>query len=153
MKKYQPAILLAIVSIIGLFVFWQFQIKRNPKSPFGNKLQTVSLSGHSLSAEVVTTQEKKALGLSGRESLCADCAMLFLYEEKSIYPFWMKDMRFDLDMVWILGNKVVYLAKNVPFAGGTAKTINPGTLADKVLEINAGASNRLGIKVGDLVSL
>ncbi|MEK7598419.1 MAG: DUF192 domain-containing protein [Patescibacteria group bacterium] len=153
MKKYKLAILLAVAAIIPLFVFWKFQVKKFPESQFGNRLLTVSINGKSLAAELVATKEKKELGLSGREKLCENCAMLFVYENKGVYPFWMKDMRFDLDMAWLLGSEVVYLARDVPYARGTAETINPGNFADKIMEMNAGTISRLGIKIGDQVSI
>lgn len=153
MKKYQPVILLAVAAIISLAVFWRFQVKKFPESQFGNRLLTVNVNGHNLATELVSTKEKKELGLSGREKLCEDCAMLFVYENEGAYPFWMKDMRFNLDIAWILGGEIVYLAKDVPYAGGIAETIDPETFADKVIEMNAGTASRLGIKIGDQVSI
>lgn len=151
MREKWLTIILVTVAILALGFFLKFKNKKAQYSQFGNELKTISLNGHDLEAEIVSAQDKKELGLSGRAEICADCAMLFVYASEGIYPFWMKDMRFDLDMIWISGNKVVYLAKNVPHAKGTKETVNPGIPADNVLELNAGTSDRIGIKIGDTV--
>jgi uncharacterized protein len=151
MRKNWLIILLVAAAILLLGFFLRFKNKKSQFSQYGNELRTISVSGHDLEAEIVSTQDRKELGLSGRDEICADCTMLFVYANEGIYPFWMKDMRFDLDIIWISGNKVVYLAKNVPHAKGTRETVNPGISADKILELNAGTSDRLGIKIGDLV--
>ena len=151
MKKYFLIITLAIAAILSIIIFFNIKNEKTGYSPFKNKLTTANIGGKDFSVEIINTEQKRQLGLSGRDSLCENCAMLFVYENENIYPFWMKDMRFDLDIIWILGNKVVYLARNVPYAKGTAEAVNPGVPADKVLEMNAGTSDRLGIKIGDLV--
>ena len=75
--------------------------------------------------------------------------MLFLFPQKGIYAFWMKDMRFNLDIIWISDDKIVYIAKDNSFHDLTP--VNPGIEADKVLEINADLADRYGFKVGDEV--
>ena len=89
-------------------------------------------------------------GLSGQEDLCENCAMLFLFNEKGWHSFWMKKMKFDLDMIWIDKNKIVYIVKNVS-RKKEFEVIKSEYKADKILEINAGLADKLGIKVGDKV--
>ena len=63
------------------------------------------------------------------------------------YSFWMKDMRFPLDIIWIKNGEVVHVEKNVleNFSG----ILSPQVDADSVLEINAGNVDKLDIKIGD----
>ncbi len=85
-------------------------------------------------------------GLGNREYLCRDCGMLFDFETRGQRLFWMKNMRFPLDILWIDGNQVVSISKNV--APDYPGVFNPPVLADKVLEINGGLSDEYGIKIG-----
>ena len=41
-------------------------------------------------------------GLSGRDNLADDEGMFFVFEKSDIYPFWMKDMKFAIDIIWIM---------------------------------------------------
>jgi uncharacterized membrane protein (UPF0127 family) len=59
----------------------------------------------------------------------------------------MRGMKFNLDIVWIDGNNITYIAENVPYA--SKETIKPEAPADKVLELDAGTIDKLNVKVGD----
>ena len=94
--------------------------------------------------DLALTSDERAQGLSGRPSLDTDRAMLFVYDRDHLRRFWMPDMHFPLDMVWIRADCTV--------AGVTADVPNPplDTPRDQlprypasepvrfVLEINAG---------------
>ena len=85
-----------------------------------------------------------------------DSGMLFVYDHPERYGFWMKGMRFPLDYIWINGNKVADLSRNIPQPASdtaTPVTLAPSIPVDKVLEVNAGIIDRFDIKVGDLVQL
>ena len=122
-------------------------------SPYGNEISIVTLGEIDFSAEVVASSEKTALGLSGRESICEKCGMIFVFNEEDYRPFWMKDMKFDLDMIYISGDKIIYIAKNVPHEKGMKEVVRPDARADKILEVNAGTSDGLGLKVGDTLRI
>jgi hypothetical protein len=104
--------------------------------------------------EVAGTPREKAIGLSGRDGLAEDAGMLFVYEEADRYSFWMKDMNFPLDFIWINGDRVVDLDKNItPENVQPPKTISPKVKADKVLEVEAGSVEKYNIETGDRVQL
>ena len=62
----------------------------------------------------------------------------------------MKEMKFDLDIIWIRDNEIVYVAKNIP--QDFKKIIIPEIGANRVLELNAGTADELNIKVGGILS-
>ncbi len=69
--------------------------------------------------------------------------------------FWMKDMLFDIDMIFINDNKIVDIAKNMPKPKpwdwpATYSSKNP---ADMVLEVNAGLSDANNWQIGDIITL
>lgn len=107
-------------------------------------------------AEVANTAVARTRGLSGRDFLAADSGMLFTFDKPAIYSFWMKDMRFPIDIIWLRDAKVVYVAKDVlPPGPGISdselKVYSPSVEADMVLEVNAGIAEHFHIEVGDSV--
>lgn len=155
MKKTYASIGAGVILIVLLAAAFLFltggKIKLSQVSRFGNAVKEIKINGNIFSAEVAATSEKRALGLSGRRELCSNCAMLFVFEKPGNASFWMKDMLFDLDIVWIAGDEIVDIDKNVSYKRGTEETIRPLIPIDKVLEIGAGESDRLNLKVGDRV--
>lgn len=118
-------------------------------SVYGNKLETVSVGGQDFRAEVVRSLEKREKGLGGRKSLCEECAMLFVFPKGGEWGFWMKNMNFDLDIIWIKEDKIVKIVRNV--SKNYQEVIAPDIEADNVLEINSGLSDKFGIKRGDKI--
>ena len=108
--------------------------------------------------DVAETLEERAQGLSGRPSLGEGTGMLFIFEEESIHSFWMKEMQFPLDFLWIDGGcTVADITVDVPQpAEGTElsklPTYRPDVPAKFVLEINAGEAAARGISKGDPVA-
>ncbi len=129
------------ILISGFFIWHNLDIASSQK--------TISIRGHVFKAEIVATDNDKQRGLGGRKSICTDCGMLFVFDSPNRYSFWMKDMRFALDLLWIMEDKVVFIEKNIPpsFPG----TMNPPADAEQVLELSAGAVDKFGIVVGDSV--
>jgi uncharacterized membrane protein (UPF0127 family) len=112
--------------------------------------------GSTLRVEVAVTPEDRVRGLSGRDSLAEDAGMLFDLVDPRRPGFWMKDMRFPLDMVWIDERKnVVGVSANVEPQPGVPdselRRYSPPTPVRYVLELNAGAAERLGLGAGDAV--
>ncbi len=119
-----------------------------------NKIISVKVGESIFKTEVVETISQKAKGLSYRDSLDKNSAMYFDFRREDRYGFWMMGMRFPIDIIWIKNNEVVGIEKNAPApTPGTPesalKLYYPPEAVDKVLEINAGLSDELGIKVGD----
>jgi uncharacterized membrane protein (UPF0127 family) len=84
--------------------------------------------------------------------------MLFEYDQPGFYSFWMKDMRFDLDLVWIRDGRIVDVHHRVPAPGrsapeGLLPTYRPRELADTILEVPAGFAAAHGWQPGDRVGI
>ena len=109
------------------------------------------------SVDIASTSEEKRIGLSGREGLAPASGMLFLYATGRPYQFWMKDMLFAIDIVWIAPDCTVgdiTYEVQPPRAGAPDSEIlraSPSVEAAHVLEIVAGASRKLGLMIGDQV--
>ena len=107
--------------------------------------------------EVVDTPALRSRGLSGRESLTQQTGMLFVFQTGRASTFWMKEMMFALDFVWIgVDCTVVDTTLDVPPPEpGTPTSALPlyssADPAAYTFEINAGEVVRHGIEVGDEV--
>jgi len=137
-----------VVSLIFLLLFTLYFYVRHP---LGAK---VIINEHTIHVEVAVTNAEKEKGLGYRDWLPVNTGMLFVYQNKDRYGFWMKGMRFPLDFIWITGNKVVDVSQNILQPDNdTVRPVNvaPNVPVDKVLEVNAGDIDRLGVKIGDLV--
>ncbi len=103
----------------------------------------VFVGSHAVAVEIAKSVAEKERGLSDRPSLCSDCGLLFLFDQPGIYAFWMRKMRFDIDILWIKDNRVMDITSSAKKPSQedfeAPKTIYRSQVAvDKVLEVNAG---------------
>lgn len=103
--------------------------------------------------EVAQTLKDQTQGLSGRQELGDNCGMLFEYFDYQIRSFWMKDMKFSLDIIWIKDNQIVDISENVPVFGanGQVGRAQSNEAVNRVLEVNSGWVSQNDVKVGDIV--
>jgi uncharacterized membrane protein (UPF0127 family) len=115
----------------------------------------VRVGMHVVEVEVAETVASRARGLSGRRRLPEGTGMLFVYPRAGRYGFWMPDMHFDLDLVWIRGDRVVGITARVPHDPTEPEppVYHPPRPVDLVLEVPAGTAARLGWQAGDPVAV
>jgi uncharacterized membrane protein (UPF0127 family) len=108
-----------------------------------------------VSVDVVDTPALRMRGLSGRPSLEPEEGMLFLFETPSVQSFWMKDMRFPIDIVWIRDGRVVGISPDLPVPKSPrALPQYPSPVpCDVVLEVRAGAAKLWGLSLGNSVRI
>ena len=79
---------------------------------------------------------------------------MFQYSAPRFAGFWMKDMRFDIDIVWIREGRIIEVSHRVEHSPeGPGPTIRPRELVDTVLEVPAGFAQANGWRIGDRVEL
>lgn len=103
---------------------------------------------------VADTPAEMAKGLSGKWWMPESVGMWFVFPEADVPTFWMKEMRFGLDFIWIRDGQVVDVTANVgkPHVLADEKMIiSPKMPADSVVEVNAGWVERHKVQVGDTV--
>src|SRR6266705_3024888 len=69
--------------------------------------RSLQVSGHIVRLEVAKTAAAQAKGLGGRQGIANDQGMLFVFSKEDVECFWMKDMRFPLDIIWLDGRQKV----------------------------------------------
>ena len=121
----------------------------NSQSP-PNKI-SITISGVRLQADVALTADEQTKGLSIKDALQSDEGMLFPYETPRILSFWMKDMKFPIDIIWLSADKrVVHIEENLqpcsPLLPCPSYASN--VPAQFVLETKAGFSSENGITEG-----
>lgn len=159
MKKFWIQIIILVLIIFGaLYASFNRSILE-PFLPPTNLSQTQIQVGESIfSVEVVDTATKRNKGLSGRESLATGSGMLFIFPETKVYQFWMKGMKFPLDMIFIREGKVVDVLKNIPNPSAeqsdqSLPIYQPIVPIDMMLEVNSGTLDNNNINIGDGVYL
>ena len=110
------------------------------------------MGGHDFSVEIADTVAFRARGLSGHAPLLENEGMLFVFRGTTSGPFWMKDMLFPIDIIWIRDGIVVGVTENALPMGQTGFRLYPPPMAvDRVLEVNAHTVKRLHVIRGDEV--
>ena len=118
---------------------------------YGKKYKIIEIKEHKFFVRLALSPKDQVQGLSGRKNIKKWEGMLFEFKRKSKYSFWMKNMNFPLDIIWIEEGRIVYIARNISCQH--SEIISPQVEADTVLEINGGISEEYNFNIGDIVIL
>jgi len=102
-------------------------------------------------ADVADNNCKVELGLSGRSALEDEGGMIFVFEQVGKYGFWMKDMKFSIDIIWITEDFFVSGIVGNFSPEDYPKVLGGDYVAKYVLEVPTGFAEKNNIKVGDKV--
>lgn len=105
-----------------------------------------------LSVEVADTVEKRERGLSGHRKLLENEGMLFIFEKSDRWMFWMKNMNFAIDILWISESGTVSEITRDVSPESYPNVFSPQDAAKFVLEVSSGWAERHGIREGDAVN-
>ena len=149
--------IIVVIILVVLGVLFVNVANNNFHIPFitSRPKSTVTIDGHTFYVAVANTEKVKEIGLSNTTSLPQDQGMLFPFSSPAFYAFWMRNMKFPIDIVYIANKKIVTIFPSVPApksASASLPIYKPNQPADTVLEINAGLSNKYHFSVGDAVS-
>jgi uncharacterized protein len=157
-KHYSKKISTAAFAVVGVVVACMmvvFVVTVTQMPAYGSVYPVAKASmdvgGARVVLDVAATQTQQALGLSGRSSLDKDAGMYFPFAESGRPGFWMKDMNFPLDFIYVNGGKVVEIKGNVQ-PSVMPVPFFPSEDVDGVLEVNAGWAETNHIEVGDSAS-
>ncbi len=112
----------------------------------------VEIGGVLLNVEIASTSADQQRGLSYRDSMAPDHGMLFVFQQAGMWGFWMKDMRFSLDIIWFDSQRtVVFMEQDLPpCTPQECPIFTPTENAMYVLEVNAGFVQAHGVSLGDM---
>lgn len=103
--------------------------------------------------DYANTPEQRAQGLSGRDQLPVGHGMLFNFPAPGVQCFWMKDMRFAIDMIWLDANNKIVTIKSNAMPDSYPESFCPNSEASKVIELPAGTAERNQLNVGNTLML
>lgn len=134
-----------------------FQVPDNmflePEKPTPPVYFDLVAGGTKVQAEYANTLRKQLRGLSGRASLGQDAGMFYSFQKPDFYTFWMRDMKFPIDIIWIgSDSRIVDITKNIS-PNSFPKTFTSQDKAQYVVEVNAGYADAHGITIGATVDL
>lgn len=109
--------------------------------------------GKTIIADLVKSEEDRARGLMFRKILNEDQGMLFVFVSEGLYSFWMKNMNFSIDILWLDGEKrIVHLERDVPpCKKEPCPSYEPAFPAKYVLELKAGSIEKRKLKLYDRI--
>lgn len=143
----------AFAAILFFVVIAGYRLSYDPAIPSSTPdsgLRTAYLDGHTIRVSVADTEGARARGLGGRPGLAPDEGMLFVFPADGEYAFWMKNMRFSIDILWISSDgKVVYMLEDVS-PDTYPQSFRPDVPARYVLELPAGYAKEYTVQVGDV---
>lgn len=141
-KFFWLLILSVIILVVAIFLF----------SPREKKFANIYLGDKIIKAEIVSQAREMAIGLSKYDEITENQGMLFLFPAKMKPSFWMKGMKFAIDIIWLADDKIVDLTPNLlPFIGDNLPTYQPKEPVNKVLEVKAGLIEKNNLKIGDQI--
>ncbi len=120
--------------------------------PLGAVLVKTEKGQFIFNVERAETVSARALGLMHRGYMADNHGMLFTWPQTRHITMWMANTVLSLDIVFIKKDQTVLRVESntVPFSH---ERIPSGGPAKQVLELNAGAAKRIGLKPGDFVFL
>ena len=152
--KQTAFLVLFALPVMAVVVYVGMAARGGPASSANSAyLRSIELSGYVLHVALADTDAARQLGLGGRDGLAGDEGMLFVFPEDGRYAFWMKDMHFSIDILWLSDSgAIVYMAESIS-PDTYPSNFRPDTPARYVLELPAGWAASHGVRVGDIVRL
>jgi uncharacterized membrane protein (UPF0127 family) len=130
---------------------WRFQL------PWKTQTTKITVGYQELTVEIADTPLLRTRGLSYREALAPGTGMLFVFSEPLPLSFWMYEMRFCLDIIWIENGQIVGAAESVCPVADRHSTDTPAysspSAVSYVLEVPAGWMDEHGFDVGTPVKI
>lgn len=157
LRQIKYAFPVAVFAILASLIFIRLPLTPSQgeaevaESPLGSS--RIQIASSTIDVEIADTSEEREKGLSGREELFLNHGMLFIFDEDGRHGFWMKDMRFALDIIWISHDGVVvHIEEDVGPETYPAAFLPRGE-ARYVIELRAGWVREHNLRVGDIVRL
>lgn len=145
--------LAALLFLTGFGTTWY-----NGTVPTIRGFSPAELAGQKYIVVLASSPAQLEQGLSRRRRIGAD-GMLFLFPSRQQTAFWMYQMRFPLDFIWIDGEKIVQLDQQVPSpvsfstSSSAVATVRPTQPVTAVLEVPAGFIQAKNLRLGDTFQL
>lgn len=139
---------LLIFVFLGLLVAG-FVYQKTEKTP----VPRAFLGGEALVLEIADTDALHTRGLSGHKPLAENEGMLFVFPKDGLYGFWMKDMLFPLDILWLDSEYRIIDVREGATPESYPQIFTPSTPARYVLELSSGFFSKHKLKNGNILEI
>ena len=157
--KISSVILVVIIFSISISYF--IHDEESNSNDFYYEKKEILIGNKKIIVDIADDDLKREKGLSGRERLNDLEGMLFIFDKEGRYGFWMKDMNFSIDIIWINSeyevvdispNEIVYIEKDLN-PESYPNVYYPDSDSSLVLEVVSGFSEENNLKVGDILGI
>ena len=148
-----PAVVFLILGAILLIAFQVSPQKDTVDSKVKETEGVVRVGNTYVAVWLARTEEERVLGLSGSSSLPKDTGMLFIFEASDMHGFWMKDMQYPIDIIWIDDTFSIVSLKENASPDEYPQVYFPETKARYVLEVKAGFIKEAQVAKGQKVEM
>ena len=147
------ALIISSIIVLSAAGYYLYGLYRSKTSDCALRTKGVNPVSSCISFERADTPEGRRQGLSGRDNLPNNKAMLFVFDSPGKQCMWMKGMKFDLDIVWLDANKrITKVLRNV-----SPKTYPENFCGSDhdlyVVELAVGAVGEDQLKVGNQLNI
>ena len=155
MKNKKKIFSFILVIVFFLVVFFLIRHLSKPAvTQIPENIKYVEIGGQKIKVDLALTEAEQKQGLSGRQNLAPNTGMLFVFDQPGKEPFWMPDMNFSIDIIWITPDlKVDYIANDAT-PESYPETFGPGAndgVAKYVLEVPADFAKQNNLKIGESI--
>ncbi len=137
-------ILFGVASAVLAFVWFSYSNL--------NKGQVALLGFRKFHYEIAANDIARQKGLSGRPFIKSNQAMLFVFQKSDVYCFWMKDMRFPIDIIWVDSSKTIVGTTEQVLPSSYPKTFCSPNPVQYVFEISAGQVSAASVRPGQRIN-
>ena len=106
------------------------------------------VGGQTYHLEMAATPAAQQKGLGGRVAMAHDQGMLFSFDHPALECFWMKDMHFALDIIWLAANQRIGAIEANISPSTYPHTFCPKVSAKYVIELDAGQAAAARLQIG-----
>lgn len=145
-----------IAIIVGGYYFYSENYKNSAirdNSSEENDLPFILIKDTKVYVDIVSDEDSRGIGLSERVSLKENEGMFFVFDNLDIWGFWMKEMKFPIDIIWFDENYSVVDIKENALPESYPEIFLPADNSLYVLEVSAGFVKKHEIKIGDFAEI
>lgn len=142
MKVFKIITIIIILSIIS-FIFI---------NKVGNGYYMVEINNIEFKVKIADNVLEQKIGLMDTIELEEREGMLFIFPDKKERSFWMKNMNFPIDLLWIKDNTIVGIEKNMIPDNGI-KHYNSIEEVNMVLELNSGSIDKYNLNINNIINI
>lgn len=126
---------------------------QTPQATPGYETVDLRLGDQTIVLDVADTPAKQQLGLGQRADLPPNRGMIFTYDAPGDRCFWMKDMNFPIDIIWLNAEKqIIHIVRELK-PETYPQSYCPPQPADDVVELHPGSADKYQLKLGDSLAL